>query len=252
MYQQNASAIIAAVPQAAGEDGILGLFGPTVDDKIVFADYYKLTPANIPLLIGNNNYEGGLFRTTFALVGIFFPDVWWTDLNLWAFTCPTGIRANASLAAGVKTWRYRYFGIFPDLYISSEAGTWHAAEVPILFDTAPAIPGATADEISIANYMRAAWSTFAKDPVNGLTNYGWPTYNNSEDTLIRLAYDNITGPNLINPYAYDADCIFVNVTDVNTTWDPTLPDLGATVTPTGMADLTLETAPGKKSIPTAN
>jgi hypothetical protein len=53
--------------------------------------------------------------------------------------------------------------------------------------------------------MRAAWAAFAKDPVNGLTNYGSPTYNTSEDSLIRLAYDNITGPNIINPYAYDAD-----------------------------------------------
>ena len=184
------------------------------------------------MLVGNNNYEGGLFRTDFALQGVFYPDVFWTDFNLQEFTCPTGIRANASVSAGNPTWRYRYFGVFPDLAVSSEAGTWHAAELPILFDTMPATPGPTQAEISIANYMRGAWAAFAKDPKNGLSNYGWPTYNTSRDTLIRLAYNNITGSNVINPYRYDADCVFFNVSSTNSSSEPQLPDLGANVTPT--------------------
>lgn len=80
--------------------------------------------------------------------------------------------------------------------------------------------------------MRGAWAAFAKDPQKGLTTYGWPSYNPSQDTLIRLAYENITGTNVINPYRYDADCVFVNVSSTNSSAYPALPDLGANVTPT--------------------
>jgi len=229
------TAVLAAIPPSSGTSSILGLFGPTVDDTVVFANYSKQTPAKIPMLIGNNDYEGGLFRTEYALAGIFLSDVFWTDFNLQEFTCPCGIRANASLAAGNPTWRYRYMGVFPDTMISSEAGTWHAAEVPIIFDTVVPTPGPTAAETQIANYMRGAWAAFAKDPVKGLSNYGWPTYNTSHDTLIRLGFQNQTGANLINPYKYDADCVFVNVSSTNSSAFVSLPDLGASVTPTGTA-----------------
>jgi len=233
MRKQNYTAILNAIPPSTGTGSILGLFGPTVDETVVFSNYSQRIPANRPMLIGNNNYEAGIFRTEFAIAGTFFSDAFWDDFNLQEFTCPIGIRANASVAANNPTWRYRYFGVFPDMAISSEAGTYHIAEVPILFDTVPASPGPTEAEISIANYMRGAWAAFAKDPVSGLTNYGWPTYNTSQDTLIRLAYDNITGPNLINPYRYDADCVFVNISSTDSSISPALPDLGANVTPTG-------------------
>jgi len=230
MRQQNYTAILKAIPKSTGPSGILGSFGPTVDETVIFSNYSQRTPAKVPMLIGNNNYEGGIFRTEFALAGLFFSDAFWDDFNLQEFTCPAGIRANASLAAGNPTWRYRYFGVFPNLAVSSEAGTYHAAELPIIFDTAPG--ASTADEVSIANYMRGAWAAFAKDPQKGLTTYGWPSYNPSQDTLIRLAYDNITGTNVINPYRYDADCVLVNVSSTNSSTYPTLPDLGANVTPT--------------------
>ena len=99
MRKQNYTSILSAIPKFSGIAGILGGFGPTVDDKVVFANYSEKTPANVPMLIGNNNYEGGLFRTEFALSGLFFPDVFWDDFNLQEFTCPAGIRANASIAA---------------------------------------------------------------------------------------------------------------------------------------------------------
>lgn len=249
MRKQNYNAILNAIPPSSATGGILGYFGPTVDETVVFSNYSQRTPANRPMLIGNNNYEAGLFRTEFALAGTFFPDAFWDDFNLQEFTCPCGIRANASVAAKNPTWRYRYFGVFPDMAISSEAGTYHIAEVPLIFDTVPASPGPTEAEISIGNYMRGAWAAFAKDPVNGLTNYGWPTYNTSQDTLIRLAYDNVTGPNLINPYRYDADCVLVNVSSTDNSNFPALPDLGANVTPTGSSSSALpsKTASGSAS-----
>lgn len=235
MRSKDYNQILSAIPSGNATASILGFFGPTVDEKVVFSNYSTRTPADIPMLIGNNNYEGGLFRTTFALTGTFFSDNFWNAFNLQSFTCPTGIRANLSLTANVPTWRYRYFGIFPNLAVSEEAGTWHAAEVPMLFNTAPG--AATPEQVSIGNYMRGAWATFAKDPTNGLTNYGWPRYNTSQDTLIRLAYDNITGPNLINPLRYDADCGLVNVHSTDSSDNiPTVPDSGAYVMPTGNAN----------------
>ena len=230
MRKQTWEAILEAVPPATGTAAILGAFCPTVDETVVFSNYTGRTPAKVPMLLGNNDYEGGIFRTDFALEGLFLSDVFWTDFNLQEFTCPTGIRANASTAAGIPTWRYRYFGIFPNMALSSEAGAWHAAEVPIIFDTAPG--AATPAEVSIANYMRGAWAAFAKDPQKGLTKYGWPEYDTKKDTLIRLGYENITGTNVINPYRYDADCVLVNVSSTDASKFPPLPDLGANVTPT--------------------
>jgi len=218
MRTKNYTSILNAVPTLTGVSSILGSYGPTIDDTVVYSNYSTRTPAKIPVLIGNNNYEGGLFRTELALQNITFPDPFWDLFNLQEFTCPTGIRANVSLAAGIPTWRYRYFGVFPDLAVSSEAGTWHAAELPILFDTMPANPGPTTAEISIANYMRGAWAAFAKDPAKGLSTYGdgWPVYDPSKDTLIRLAYNNVTGTNVASPWVYDEFCADVNVHSTNT------------------------------------
>lgn len=233
MRRQNYTAVLDATPEAKGTSSILGFFGPTVDDTLVFSDYRSRTPAKVPMLIGNNDYEGGLFRTQFGLAGQFYPDKFWTALNLQAFTCPTGIRANLSVAAGNPTWRYRYHGVFPNLDISSEGGAYHVAEVPMLFNTATENIPATPEQVSIGNYMRGAWAAFAKDPTDGLTAYGWPRFDPSKDSLVRLAYKNITGPNLINPYRYDADCVFVNTSSTDSSVNiPDLPDLGANVTPT--------------------
>ncbi|KAF4614294.1 hypothetical protein G7Y89_g15443 [Cudoniella acicularis] len=216
MRSTSYTTIMNAIPPANGvQSEILGYFGPTVDETVVFSNYSSKTPAKVPMIIGNNDYEGGLFRTEFAVEGEIFPDIFWDDFNLQEFTCPAGIRANASVSASNPTWRYRYFGVFPDTAISSEAGAYHSAELPILFDTAPSSPPATTEEIAIGNYMRGAWAAFAKDPVNGLTTYGWPSYSASNDSLIRLAYNNLTGTNAVNPSVYDANCIYVNVSNVD-------------------------------------
>ncbi|KAG0649049.1 Cholinesterase [Hyphodiscus hymeniophilus] len=186
MRTKDAQDILNIIPSADSvQSNILGYFGPTVDGTVIFSNYSERTPASVPLLIGNNNYEAGLFRTEFALDNVTYPDLFWDDFNIQEFTCPAGIRANASVAAKNPTWRYRYFGVFPDMAVSSEAGAWHASEVPVLFDTVPEDPTPTTEEISIGNYMRGAWAAFAKDPAKGLTTYGegWPMYDAGAETL---------------------------------------------------------------------
>jgi hypothetical protein len=70
----------------------------------------------------------------------------------------------------------------------------------------------TPQEIAIGSYLRGAWATFAKDPVNVLRTYGggngtgWPTSVPGENTLVRLAYQNLTGPNLAPSEMYDSQC----------------------------------------------
>ncbi|KAF7904343.1 hypothetical protein EAF00_001677 [Botryotinia globosa] len=201
---------ISATTDFPGSLGILGSFLPTVDEIVVFSNYTERSLAgnftSKPLLIGSNDDEAVLFVTTNALQGISTSDAAAQLINLIGFTCPSGYRANYSTRANVNTWRYRYFGSFPNTMIVPNAGAWHAAEIPLLFDTNLANPPETTEQIAIGKYMRGAWAAFAKNPENGLTNYGWPKYDAAEDTLIRLAYDNQTSTNAASPALYDANC----------------------------------------------
>ncbi|KAL3424092.1 carboxylesterase [Phlyctema vagabunda] len=199
--------ILKAIP-TGGLYSLLSPFAPTVDDVLVFANYSQATPASVPVLIGSNDYEPGTFRTQLALAGLTFADSDWDELNLASYGCPAAQRANASVAANNPTWRYRFFGVWPNINISSEGGAYHGAELQLLFGTTFSSPNATVDEIEFETYIRGAWAAFAKDPVNGLVAYedGWPLYNPTEKTLVRLAYENSVGANLAFPEVYDAGC----------------------------------------------
>ena len=142
------------------------------------------------------------------MANVTFPDSDWDAFEL-TFSCPAGIRANSSVAAHNPTWRYRFFGVFPNINVSSEGGAYHGAELQLLFGTTFSTPSATAEEIKFEAYLRGAWTTFAKDPVNGLSTYagGWPLYDPAEKSLIRLGYENGVGTNLAFPMQYDAACV---------------------------------------------
>ncbi|RKF72381.1 Acetylcholinesterase [Golovinomyces cichoracearum] len=231
MRAKSTNEIFAAFPSDSA-DPILGPFVPTVDNTVIFANYSQKKPADIPMLLGSNDYEAGLFRTEFAIKGLILPESFWTDFNYQEFTCPCSDRANASLRMKSPLWRYRYMGNFSNLEISPYSGSYHAVELPILFNVFPETSPSTLYESRTADYMRGAWSTFAKNPTTGLTEYGWPVYDPTKDTLIRIGSENIDGPNLINPYRYDADCQFFNVSSLDPSKFTEFPDLGANVTPT--------------------
>lgn len=82
-------------------------------------------------------------------------------------------------------------------------------QLAVLFGTTPTniLPN-TAEEVAIGKYIRGAWAAFAKDPKNGLTTYGggWPQYIPDAQSLIRLGYNNQTGPNLALGRQYDIGC----------------------------------------------
>lgn len=204
--------ILSAVP-TTGLSSIFSAFGPTVDNITVFANYSEQTPASIPMLLGSNDYEAGIWKTELALDEITYPEDLWDEMNLAGFNCLIGTRANLSLAAGNPTWRYRFHGIFPNTNISSEGGAYHGSELTLIFGTEFETPASTAEEIQVADYVQGAWLAFAKDPVNGLGSYegGWPQYDPAEETLIRLAYENSVGTNLALPELYDAQCSEVSI-----------------------------------------
>ena len=207
-----------ALPQPNAQSIDLGPFSTAIDDITIFSDYPARSTAGnfakIPLLIGNTDYEAGLFVTILALLyneTLSAQNA--TDLDLYAFTCPAAARANLSNAAGLPTWRYRWFGDFPNLQLTTteKSGAWHSSELPVLFANLPSglgIPNNTDAELSIGDYIRGAWAAFAKDPVNGLSSYqgGWPQYSPSGNTLVRLAYNNVTSMNLAMPGLYDGPC----------------------------------------------
>lgn len=81
------------------------------------------------------------------------------------------------------------------------------AKLPLLFNTTPqAVIPDTVEQIAIGKYLRGAWGAFAKDPVNGLTKYGWPQYSTSGQTLIKLGFNNNTGLVVGAGNEYDAAC----------------------------------------------
>jgi cholinesterase len=167
-----------AISSGTGISSVTGLFGPTVDNVVVFSDYVERSIAGnfiqSPLFIGSNNYEVGLFPPIFDVEGVTFTDAEWDYLLFAIYTCPASYRAGYSVEHSVPTWRYRYFGEFPNLRLTStpDSGAWHGSEVPLIFNTDMDIQNLvsrTPAETEIAEYLRKAWVAFATDPEGGLT-----------------------------------------------------------------------------------
>ncbi|KAE9370855.1 alpha/beta-hydrolase [Stipitochalara longipes BDJ] len=213
MRRQTTEAIQKAIPLELQAGGAAA-FWPTVDETVVFSDYPTLAAEGkfikVPLLVGNTDNEAGFFEAIATIFGLHESEDFWDEFNLRQFVCPSAVRANFSISAHLPTWRYRYFGSFPDLQIQTnpDSGAYHASELNLLFDTLPpsgipGIPPSTKVEVQWGNYIRRAWTTFAKDPEKGLKKFGWPTWNPEKSTLIRLGFGNCTGPNEASPRSYD-------------------------------------------------
>lgn len=172
-------------------------------------DSFVLTPLLQPGLFGNNNNE-------FTALEHFPADPYTTGVNqtqvdmdnLDKLLCPATEEAYARQRGhdfSVPLYHYRYHGEFPNLNPFAWLGSYHAAELPLVFGTYALVePGdgafaqqrATADEAAVSEYMQGAWVAFAKDPAGGLAAYdGWPTWRPGNDTdgLVELGVDNKTG-----------------------------------------------------------
>lgn len=227
MRTKNYTDILAAtarVTSAPVDGSVLGSFAPTVDEIVVFSDYGKRLHSGQfikrPILIGNTDYEAGYMKAALALTpgaaasGLLDPsaEFYWDVFNSIVFDCSTARRAFASQASGIPTWRYRWFGNFPNLRLTlvPDSGAYHASELEHIFNEFGDLGGGTAEEASIGKYMRGAWASFAKHPSGGLsTSPGWAPYRPKDQTLLRLAFNNITGPNYGWSADYDYRCPFI-------------------------------------------
>lgn len=110
-------------------------FWPTIDNKVIFENYTERSAmgeiAKVPILIGNNDNESGLFVIDFLIFNLSDPIGYGPHFDLVHITCPAGQRANASIENGLPTWRYRWFGDFPDLRLTQnpDSGAWHGEEI---------------------------------------------------------------------------------------------------------------------------
>ncbi|KAK3315471.1 Alpha/Beta hydrolase protein [Apodospora peruviana] len=103
-------------------------FGPTPDNKLVFENYTGREPAQLPMIIGNTAYEAGLFR---LLQPELHSETVVMLINQLSFDCPTAARAALSVEDGNSTWRYRFFGVFPNLMLTANppSGAFHGSDV---------------------------------------------------------------------------------------------------------------------------
>lgn len=194
-------------------------FQPSPDNISVFTDYPARTSAGrftkVPILIGSNDHETGLFESLSKLLASNStptpPPSFWVDVDNSVFVCPSSARANVSVQQGVTTFRYRYFGVFPDTAFSATSGAWHGSEILQLSGVVPVadgmgVPPVTPQELEIQKYMRGAWAAFIKDPKQGLVSYGWPAYQPALPTVVRLGINNATGTNLASAAMFDGVC----------------------------------------------
>lgn len=206
---------ILAATKVTGFEEEQRVFGPTVDNKVVFGNYTLRREAGQyvkkPYMIGSNDYESGLFKLLAKSYGVNASDTIFAIINVAFFTCPQA-RATSSRSSHVPTYRFRYYGDFSNtrLTIDPSSGAWHGAELPAIWRNTPDASGEpdTTTEATISSYLNGAWAAFAKDPTHGLSKapYVWPRYNAPEKTLIRLAYNNETEATFDYPSTYDLAC----------------------------------------------
>jgi cholinesterase len=109
-------------------EAVLGHYGPTTDNKVVFSDYKERAAAGKfiqkPYFIGNNDYEAGLFVLMSQAAKLNISENVWTVFNAAVFTCPVARAAEARAKKGLLTYRYRYFGDYPNTRLQDKSGSW--------------------------------------------------------------------------------------------------------------------------------
>jgi hypothetical protein len=135
----------------------------------------KITPAK-PILVGNTNNENAASTPI-------------NSVQARIQNCPSHAAANLRRQTNVKVWRYLFAGEFPNHTLGpccpNAQGAWHGAELGLIFGTVESRGQGkdTKNGKQLAKILRDAWSTFAKDPVNGLEKMGWPVYNPESESL---------------------------------------------------------------------
>ena len=210
MQAVNFTAIQAAVSTSA----ISNTFVPSIDNITVFPESVYDTKiingdfARLPLMIGSNDNEGTLLVALYP-AGSITPE----NLTLAGYTCPAARLARARRAQNISAWQYRYLAEFPNLNTLPALGVFHSSEIPLVWGTynvSSSVPS-TSSEIGLSRTMQGGWSAFARNPDNGLTEYGWPLYQSDSATLIQLGFNNGSMAVFANSSQFDGQCAGVGV-----------------------------------------
>ncbi|KAL4815008.1 Alpha/Beta hydrolase protein [Aspergillus spinulosporus] len=153
-------------------------FTPVVDNRTVFSDYTARAKggglARLPTLTGINARE---FSAGFPLSQNSINETAVTGDLFGSFSCPAYQAVKTRLQQHIPTWRYVYHGNFTNLSPRPWLGAYHSG----------------------------AWIAFAKNR-HGLEEYGWPSFDFNESTLVNLAVDNRPGAVLGSAEDWDRHC----------------------------------------------
>jgi len=215
--------VLAAIKPEGSQASLGGMgdFGPIPDGKVVFNDYKARAAAGNfikrPMLVGNNANEIALFMVILGQTsGLQSPLL---SVANGAFSCPSGTAAKARSDNKVKAYRYLYAGEWPNQSIAPNAGAWHGSEIGMVFGsieyqqtffgemTAQKIEFPdTPNQKKLSKTMMNAWASFAKDPDNALDKLGWPTYDSTRPTIIKLGAPNSADVTFVDPANVDRSC----------------------------------------------
>jgi cholinesterase len=156
------------------------------------------------MLVGNTNYEKGFYENLAKGRGEKLPDNYRPPER---DGCGPHAAALSYRKAGVNSWRYLYSGTWGN---DTAPGAGHGAEIALVLGTIdhPTRKKSTPEESKLSLLLRQAWTTFAKDPVHGLTKLGWPLYDekSADPVLIRLGGKNSADIVYETRSKYDKGC----------------------------------------------
>jgi len=115
----------------ASENGGASLgFGASVDEETVFSNWtdrrVRGLVARLPMLFGNTNNDYASLYSPFTGAAPNQTEV--DELTNSVFNCRAAIASEARHELGTPVWRYRYFGIYPNLNPLSWLGAYHASK----------------------------------------------------------------------------------------------------------------------------
>ncbi|KAE8327297.1 Alpha/Beta hydrolase protein [Aspergillus sergii] len=185
-------------------------FSPFPDNVTAFADFEARAKqgglARLPTLIGgadreasaNMNLSSTSINETLVYTG-----------TQSTFNCPIVETVGNRLEQDIPTWRYLYHGNWSSLSPTPWLGAYHSSDVPIVFGTynkTTIQPSSSPAEVAASKYIQGAWVAFAKDPWNGLSNYGWPQFTSQNRSLVNLALDNRATATIGSAEKWDSHC----------------------------------------------
>ncbi|CAM1511938.1 Fc.00g094510.m01.CDS01 [Cosmosporella sp. VM-42] len=180
---------------ASENGGRMLAFGAMADEETIFANWTERRErglvSKLPMLIGSAEND---YASLYSPYDGSAPNQTEVDaLTNEYFNCRAAIASQARHGLGIPVWRYRYYGVFPNLNPLPWLGAYHASDIPMVFETSDLYGGAnTPEETELSEYMQGAWAAFTRDPVDGLLELGWPMYDENERSLVMLGVNGTT------------------------------------------------------------